>query len=154
MTRSKIFLIGTFSCFLVSACTQKPAPAQEQAAQANVEKKVYFLNLKNGDHVKSPLLVKFGVTGMQVHPAGQDMADTHSGHHHLLIDNAAGFVQQGQVIPMDAKHVHYGKGQLEDKISLEPGPHKLTLQFANGAHISYGSDMAASVSIIVDAPQK
>ena len=45
---------------------------------------VYFINLKNGNTVSSPLLVQFGLSGMGIAPAGVEKAKT--GHHHLLID--------------------------------------------------------------------
>jgi len=46
--------------------------------------RVYFINLKNGQHVKSPVLVQFGLSGMGVAPAGSTNPNT--GHHHLIID--------------------------------------------------------------------
>ena len=46
--------------------------------------KVYFINLQNGDKLKSPFLVQFGLSGKGVAPAGVEVANT--GHHHLLIN--------------------------------------------------------------------
>ena len=46
--------------------------------------KVYFINLKNGDMLKSPFFVQFGLSGKGVAPAGVEVANT--GHHHLLIN--------------------------------------------------------------------
>ena len=46
--------------------------------------KVYFINLQDGDEVKSPFLVQFGLSGKGVAPAGIDVPNT--GHHHLLIN--------------------------------------------------------------------
>ena len=42
--------------------------------------------------------------------------------------------QAGEEIPFDETHLHYGKGQTEAAITLTPGKHKLTLQFANALH--------------------
>ena len=75
---------------------------------------VYFANLKDGEVVKSPLNIKFGVKGMKVVPAGKLVDGT--GHHHLLID--AKPVKQGKVIPKDKSHIHYGDGQTEDTVEL------------------------------------
>ncbi|RYZ72141.1 MAG: DUF4399 domain-containing protein, partial [Proteobacteria bacterium] len=61
------------------------------------------------------------------------------------IDSPA--VELGMVVPADATHIHYGKGQTEDKITLTPGKHTLTLQFANGAHLSYGPGLASTIEV-------
>ena len=59
-----------------------------------------------------------------------------TGHHHLIVDGKA--VPKGSVVPADATHMHFGKGQTETTLKLPPGKHTLTLQFADGAHQSYG----------------
>jgi hypothetical protein len=53
------------------------------------------------------------------------------------------------MVPKDSTHLHYGKGQTEAEVKLSPGKHKLTLQFADGLHRSYGSKLAATVSVNV-----
>ncbi|MCB0368359.1 MAG: DUF4399 domain-containing protein [Bdellovibrionales bacterium] len=109
--------------------------------------KVDFQSPKDGAEVKNPIEVKMMVEGMKVIPAGKDLKDKKSGHHHLLIDT--GSIPAGQVIPADEKHLHFGKGQTETKINLPPGEHELTLQFADGAHRSYGAKMSHSIKIKV-----
>ena len=126
---------------LLLACTQKNNPG------------VYFINLHNDAKVPSTFLVQFGVKGMTVKPAGEDINNALVGHHHILIDNAAGEIPKGQVVPMDDKNIHYGKGQTESILKLPPGKHTLTLQFANGAHISYGKEMAKTITVHVEADQ-
>ena len=74
----------------------------------------YFINLKNGQHVKSPVLVQFGLSGMGVAPAGSTNANT--GHHHLIID--ADTPPAGMPIAMDEKHRHFGGGQTEISVPL------------------------------------
>ncbi len=110
------------------------------------ERGVFFKNLKNGDTVTSPVKVEMGVKGMTVQPAGEIVEGT--GHHHILIN--MGSFETGKVIPNDETHRHFGKGQTETELELEPGEYKLTLQFADGAHQSYGPEMAASVNITVE----
>ncbi|MCR9141652.1 MAG: DUF4399 domain-containing protein [bacterium] len=109
------------------------------------ETAVFFKNLKNGDTVTSPVKVEMGVRGMEVKPAGEIVAGT--GHHHILINMGA--MSSGTVIPNDETHRHFGKGQTETELELEPGDYKLTLQFANGAHESYGEALSASINITV-----
>jgi hypothetical protein len=108
--------------------------------------KVYFKNLKNGETVKSPVKVEMGVDGMTLDTAGALVAGT--GHHHLLID-AGDSVATGTVVPKDSTHLHFGKAQSTAEVKLAPGSHVLTLQFADGIHRSYGSQMAATITVTV-----
>ncbi len=109
------------------------------------ERSVFFVEPKDGATVSSPFKVIFGVKGMAVEPAGDIRAD--SGHHHLLIN--LGAMPAGEVIPVDDKHLHFGKAQTEAEVTLPPGQYKLTMQFANGAHVSYGPAMAATINVTV-----
>ena len=108
--------------------------------------KVYFKNLKNNQVVKSPFKVKMGVKNIKVDSAGSIVAG--EGHHHILID-AGDSVAAGEVIPKDAQHLHFGKGQTSATIELPTGKHRLTLQFADGIHRSYGSKLSATIEITV-----
>lgn len=111
------------------------------------EQRVYFIEPQDGAVVGSEVKVVMGVQGMEVMPAGTVTDNT--GHHHLLID-ASQQINAGEAIPVGSdKHLHFGKGQLETKIKLAPGPHTLTLQFANGAHISYGEKMRSTINVTV-----
>jgi hypothetical protein len=109
--------------------------------------KVDFLTPKNGEKVKNPVKIKMDVSGIKIRPAGEDANDKHSGHHHVLIDMEA--MPEGQAIPADDMHLHFGKGQTETEVTLKPGEHKLTLQFADGAHRSYGPKMSKTIKITV-----
>ena len=106
---------------------------------------VAFVEPKNRATVGQEFKVVMSVKGMTVKPAG-DMTEK-TGHHHLLID--ADPVKKGDVIPADASHVHFGKGQTETTLKLPPGKHKLQLQFADGAHRSYGKTMSATITVTV-----
>lgn len=116
-----------------------PAPA---------EMGVFFENLKDGDKVKSPLRVRFGVKGFALRPAGEDPLDKTTGHHHVVVD--APPVPLGQMVPADAQHIHFGKAQTEAELTLPAGKHELQLQLADGAHTSYGPQLSARVSIEVE----
>jgi len=109
--------------------------------------RVYFKNLKNGATVLSPLKVEFGVDHIKIDTAGPVVAG--SGHHHLFVD-AEDSLAAGTVIPKDPSHLHFGKGQVHvDSLKLAPGKHKLTLQFADGLHRSYGGKLATTVNVTV-----
>ena len=113
--------------------------------QPAMDKSVSFVEPKDGATVTSPFKVVFAVKGMAVEPAGEIKAD--SGHHHLLID--LGPMPAGEAIPVDATHLHFGKAQTDAEVTLPPGKYKLTMQYANGAHVSFGPAMASSINITV-----
>lgn len=132
----------------VNAPAEPPAmaPAERTADTGAVKMAhVSIVEPKDGATVPETFTVKFGIEGMKVAPSGTMTPGT--GHHHLIID--AGPVAKGQVIPTDSTHLHFGKGQTETKLSLKPGPHTLTLQFADGAHASYGDMMSQTIHIKV-----
>jgi len=92
---------------------------------------VFIVSPKDGATVGQDVTVKFGVKGIEIKPAGD--ATPNTGHHHLLID-AKELPPLDAPIPADATHKHYGKGQTEDTIHLEPGTHTLELDFGDTAH--------------------
>lgn len=123
-----------------------PQISVNKAHALSVEKiEAKFLNIKNGDVVTSPFKVDFTITHLTVAPAGTMTEGT--GHHHIIIDG--GPIPEGQIIPADEKHLHYGKGQTSAEIALPPGKHTLTLQFASGLHLSYGPGYSQTIEIEV-----
>jgi len=108
--------------------------------------KVFFKNLKDGQTVKSPVKVEMGLEGLKLDTAGAIVVG--SGHHHLLID-AGDSIPAGTVVPKDSTHLHFGKAQSTTEVPLTPGKHRLTLQFADGIHRSYGGQLATSVNVTV-----
>ena len=92
---------------------------------------LYFVNLKNGETVSSPVLIQFGLRGMGVAPAGIEKAGT--GHHHLLVDVAE--LDVNAPIPTTDQHRHFGLGQTEVTLEMKPGQHTLQLQMGDQNHI-------------------
>jgi len=107
--------------------------------------RVFFSEPKDGAEIKGPVKVVMVVEGMEVKPAGEVVEGT--GHHHILINKD--FIPPGQVIPTDDAHRHFGKGETEAVLDLPPGDYKLTLQFADGLHRSYGKELSATINIKV-----
>lgn len=118
---------------VISGCATKPTQS------------VRILEPANNAVVGTTFKVRFGVAGMAVEPAGDVVAN--SGHNHLLIDMDS--IATGESIPFTPKHMHFGKGQQEADVKLEPGTYKLTAQFANGAHQSYGKAMSQTITVTV-----
>jgi len=146
MMRYLVLII--FFSFGVIGCNQKQNSKTKQTATQALNtssSKVFFKNISNGDTLESPFSIEMGIVGMKIKPAGPLEAGT--GHHHLIIDK--GFMNYGEIIPMDSNHLHYGKGDSIATISLPSGDHTLTLQFANGVHMSYGEQFSNTINIYV-----
>lgn len=107
---------------------------------------VDFSGLTNGATVTSPVHLEYKVKGLTVAPASEGIK-AGTGHFHLLIDLPS--LPEGEAIPFDDSHKHYGKGQVADDVALAPGKHQLTLQFANAKHESYGPNFAKTISVNV-----
>lgn len=97
-----------------------------------LEKNAYFSNLRSGDEVDSPFLVKFGLSGIGIAAVGKPVPAT--GHHHLMIDRELP-LDFTQPLPFNAQYVHFGKGQMEAVLDLPAGEHELRLVFADDKHI-------------------
>jgi Domain of unknown function (DUF4399) len=115
------------------------------ATQMVSSQSVSILEPADNAAVPTTFKVRFGVKGMDVAPAGDIV--TNSGHHHLLINLDS--IPAGESVPFTEKHMHFGKGQTETEVKLPPGVYKLTAQFANGAHQSYGKGMSNSITVTV-----
>ncbi|MEX0345319.1 MAG: DUF4399 domain-containing protein [Rhizobiaceae bacterium] len=113
---------------------------------------VYFVNLEDGDTVKGPVKVVFGLTGMGVAPAGTEKENT--GHHHLFVDRPAiGMGEDGEDefdfnIPADENHIHFGAGQTETTLDLAPGKHTLQMVLADKDHIPHNPPIFSDVITI------
>jgi hypothetical protein len=94
---------------------------------------LYFVNLKNGDTVSSPVLIQFGLRGMGVAPAGIEKAGT--GHHHLLIDVAE--LDVNAPIAVSDQLRHFGLGQTEVTLEMKTGQHTLQLLMGDQNHIPH-----------------
>lgn len=109
------------------------SPAAEAQIAAPPGAKVYFIEPADGAAVKSPVKVKFGLSGMGIAPALVDWPNT--GHHHLLIDRDG--IPPGSPIPNDTQSIHFGGGQTEAEVTLAPGKHTLMLQVGDHQHIPH-----------------
>jgi hypothetical protein len=117
------------------------------ATESTAGARAYFINLTNGQHVKSPVLIQFGLSGMGIAPAGSTNPGT--GHHHLIID--ADTPGAAAPISMDDKHMHFGRGQTEVSLPLTPGNHTLQLVLADGGHIPFTPPVVSDkVTVTVD----
>ena len=78
-------------------------------------------------------IIRFGLVGMGVAPAGVEKANT--GHHHLMIDTP--LPPFDQPIPNDFNHLHFGAGQTEAQVTLPLGVHTLQLLLGDENHVPH-----------------
>ena len=122
------------ACFSLSLQAQTPSPAGA---------KVYIISPADGAEVTSPVTVKFGLKGMGVAPAGVDKPNT--GHHHLMV-NAKELPAAGK--PMGGEVIHFGGGQTETSLELEPGQHTLQLIMGDKYHMPH-NPMVTSEAVTI-----
>ena len=108
------------------------AYAQDLSSPSAEGAEVYIVSPKDGDVVGKTFTVVFGLKGMGVAPAGVEKE--HTGHHHLLVDFET--LPEGGV-PMGEGPLHFGKGQTETEVTLEPGKHTLQLILGNYLHVPH-----------------
>ncbi|GIT08243.1 MAG: hypothetical protein CM1200mP30_18730 [Pseudomonadota bacterium] len=108
--------------------------------------KAYFVDLKEGETVKSPFLVRFGLTEqMGIAPALADWPDT--GHFHLIIDSKPPNPNR----PISNKHLHLHKGQTGAIVEFKQGGHTLQIVMGDYSHIPHNPPvMSEQITINVE----
>ena len=53
-------------------------------------------------------------------------------------------------MPQNETNIHFGAGETETQLDLEPGEYTLTMQFADGFHQSYGEQMSTTIKVTVE----
>ncbi|WP_050930734.1 DUF4399 domain-containing protein [Aestuariivita boseongensis] len=109
----------------------------------------YVVNIEDGANVTSPVTVVFGLRGKGVAPAGVEKDGT--GHHHILLNRApfgegpedAEMSEFG--IPADDNHIHFGGGQTEATLELEPGQHSIQLVLGDHNHKPHDPPVVSKV---------
>ncbi|MDX1563741.1 MAG: DUF4399 domain-containing protein [Gammaproteobacteria bacterium] len=123
-----------------AAAPATPAPAPGLERQPAPEgAAAYIIEPADGAVVSNPVRVLFGLRGFGVVPAGIERAD--AGHHHLLIDTD--LPNLDLPIPADDNHVHFGGGQTETELTLEPGTHTLQLLLGDELHVPHDPPIAS-----------
>ena len=111
-------------------CAEALHPWQVPAPR--LAKEAYFSNLKDGDAIETPFVLRFGLTGIGLAPIGRPVAK--AGHHHLLVNRELP-LDFSKPLPFDERYIHFGKGQMETVLSFVPGKYQLRLVMADDKHI-------------------
>ncbi len=126
-----------------------PVSAQTPAPPDAV---VYIITPRDGQRVRSPITVRFGLKNMGVTRAGDRTANM--GHHHLLVDVTEP-LEENEPLPTDRKHLHFGAGQTETQLDLPPGKHTLQLVLGDAEHKPFKPVVASKpVTITVVQPRQ
>ena len=108
--------------------TTVPAAAQTSAPADAV---LYIIYPRDGQRIRGPFPVRFGLRNMGVTHAGDKTPNM--GHHHLLVD-VDDQVDPTEPLPTDKQHLHFGAGQTETRLDLPPGRHTLQLVLGDAEH--------------------
>jgi len=106
---------------------------------------LYFIEPENGGTYSSEVEVKFGLKNFGVAPAGYNIPNT--GHHHLIIN--AELPDLTLPIPANENYVHFGLGQTETSLTLEPGTYSLQLLMGNYLHIPHEDPIFSKKIVII-----
>lgn len=112
----------------------KPHPWQTPPPRLTAE--AYFTNLKDGDRIETPYVLKFGLSGgWGLAPIAQ-AGRARSGHHHLLVNRDLP-LNFKEALPFNEQYIHFGKGQMETVLTLEPGTYTLRMLLADQKHLPH-----------------
>jgi hypothetical protein len=109
-------------------------PWQVPSPRLNAE--AYFVNLPDGARIETPFLAKFGLSGgWGISPIVSPVKGK-GGHHHLLVNRDLP-LDFKQPLPFNEQYIHFGKGQMETVLNLEPGTYTLRLLLADNRHLPH-----------------
>lgn len=120
------------------------------ASAPQTANEAYFTDLQDGARIETPYLVTFGLSGgwglapITVPVSGK------GGHHHLLVNRELP-LDFKQALPFNDQYIHFGKGQMESVLTLEPGTYSLRLLLADNKHLPH---FVYSKSIHITVTQK
>ena len=134
--------VVSLAVWSASALAQAPAPAAArvlhpwQAPTPAGAAEAYFTNLKSGDRIETPFLLKFGLSGgWGLAPITKPLGGK-SGHHHLLVNRDLPLDFKA-ALPFNEQYIHFGKGQMETVLTLAPGTYTLRMLLADDKHLPH-----------------
>lgn len=144
-----VFVYAGFNYYQPANTSIVKAPESSSLLSSSPENAtVFILEPGDGTIVSSPVTIKFGISNMQIVPAGTNQEN--SGHHHILLDLAE-LPDMSQPLPANDNIIHFGKGQTETTIELTPGAHSLQLLLGNYLHIPHEQAvLSKKISISVE----
>lgn len=133
------------------AATTAQAPAADAPPAMSLPRspapdgaRAFIVSPTEGETVSSPVQVVFGSENITILKAGEQ--GDNSGHHHLLIN--APLPDLGMPIPSSGQYLHFGGGQTETELNLEPGTYTLQLLFGDYIHVPHDPAIHSEVITI------
>lgn len=131
------------AAMVVCAVAHAQAPASSarvlhpwQAPMPAGKAEAYFTNLKPGDSIETPFVLKFGLSGgWGLAPIAKPLGGK-SGHHHLLVNRDLPLDFKA-ALPFNEQYIHFGKGQMETVLTLAPGSYTLRMLLADDKHLPH-----------------
>ncbi|MCU4924826.1 DUF4399 domain-containing protein [Halobacteria archaeon AArc-dxtr1] len=108
-----------------------------------------FVVPEDGETVTSPVEIEADVENVDLAPAGEAVVG--EGHLHVLVDQDC--FDDGETIPgpsddaEDDGIFHWGDGQSEGELDLEPGEYDLCLQLGDGPHRAFGETDEITITV-------
>ena len=144
MTPALHRLTAAAALLMLSGATmaQTPAPADTpvlhpwQAPTPRANAAAYFTNLKDGDVIETPFVLKFGLSGGWGLAPIAKPARAKSGHHHLLVNRDLP-LNFKEPLPFNEQYIHFGKGQMEHVLTQAPGVYTLRMLLADKGHLPH-----------------
>jgi hypothetical protein len=135
----KHILAANLAGFFSMICMAQPGDQALdvwQAAPAKLAAEAYFTNLQDNAKIETPFRATFGLTsGWGLAPISAPMGGK-SGHHHLLVNRDLP-LDFKKALPFNDQYIHFGKGQMETVLTLEPGTYTLRLLLADDKHLPH-----------------
>lgn len=134
-------VVALFASAAAMAQTAPPVPPARalhpwQASLPRGEAEAYFTNLKSGDRIETPFVLKFGLSGgWGLAPIAKPLGGK-SGHHHLLVNRDLPLNFKA-ALPFNDQYIHFGKGQMETVLTLAPGTYTLRMLLADDKHLPH-----------------
>jgi hypothetical protein len=107
-----------------------------QTATPRLAGEAYFTNLKDGDKIETPFVVKFGLSGGWGLAPVSKPSQGKAGHHHMLVNRELP-LNFKSALPFNDQYIHFGKGQMETVLTFPPGQYTLRMLLANQQHLPY-----------------
>jgi hypothetical protein len=131
-------LLGTIPGLAAAQPMERPVQSLHpwQAPRVGAPVEAYFTNLLPEATIETPFVVKFGLSGgWGLAPIAAPMGGK-SGHHHLLINRDLP-LDFKKPLPFDEQYIHFGKGQMESELNLQPGTYTLRMLLADAKHLPH-----------------
>lgn len=143
----KPYIVYLLAAVMFSALSVQ-ATESSIVSSVSADALVWIESPQDGQRLSSPVTLSFGSSGVEISPAGIER--NNSGHHHLLI-NLQTLPAMDIPLPANAQVIHFGKGQTQATIELEPGVHSLQLLLGNHLHVPHARPvMSDKITITVE----